>query len=39
MRITWPMLAGNAVAVQTALIVASYLYYRHRTRPAGARGS
>ena len=28
------MIAGNAVAVQAALIVASYLYYRHRTRPA-----
>lgn len=37
MRITWPVIAGNVIVVQTALIAASYLYYVHRGRPAGWR--
>lgn len=34
MRITWTVVAGNVLVVQTALIAASYLYYAHRGRPA-----
>lgn len=34
---TWAIIAGNAVVVQTALIAASYLYYAHRGQPPGWR--
>lgn len=37
MRLTWLLVGGNAIVVQTALIAASYLYYRHRGQPAGWR--
>jgi len=37
MRITWLVIAGNVLVVQTALIAASYLYYIHRGRPRSWR--
>jgi rhomboid protease GluP len=37
MPVTWPVIAGNVVVIQTALIAASYLYYAHRGRPASWR--
>lgn len=37
MRITWAVIAGNALVIQAALIAAFYLYYIHRGRPPGWR--